>query len=127
MKIPELHANESLRCEEFPVCEERIFLAHAAVCAMPQRVAQAVADCAMAGATDDQEVFLGQLLYGTRELAAQILGASVREIALVGPTSLALSYVAAGLDFEPGDNVICYLDDYPSNVYPWLALRDKGV
>lgn len=125
--IAELHADEALRREEFPVCEERIFLAHAAVCAMPMRVAQAVADCAMAGATDDQEVFLGQLLYGTRDLAAQILGVSVREIALVGPTSLALSYVAAGLDFQAGDNVICYLDDYPSNVYPWLALRDKGV
>lgn len=127
MDIAELHSNESLRRAEFPVCEERIFLAHAAVCAMPQRVAQAVADCAMAGATDDQEALLGQLLYGTRELAAKILGASLREIALVGPTSLALSYVAAGLDFEPGDNVICYLDDYPSNVYPWLALREKGV
>jgi len=82
-------------------------MAHAAVCAMPQRIAKAMADCAFEGTTDDQEKFVGQLLYRTREKTAEILGASIREIALVGPTSLGLSYVAAGLDFEPGDNVIC--------------------
>lgn len=127
MTISEVLENESLRQQEFPVCRDRIFMAHAAVCAMPQRVAQAIADCAFEGTTDDQEKFVGQLLYRTRELTAEILGASIREVALVGPTSLGLSYVAAGLDFEPGDNVICYFEDYPSNVYPWLALRAKGV
>lgn len=127
MTISEVLENESLRRQEFPVCRDRIFMAHAAVCAMPQRVAQAMSDCAFEGTTDDQEKFVGQLLYRTREKTAEILGASIREIALVGPTSLGLSYVAAGLDFEPGDNVICYFEDYPSNVYPWLALRAKGV
>jgi cysteine desulfurase/selenocysteine lyase len=125
--IDEIQTNEELRRQEFPVCRERNFLAHAAVCAMPARVAQAMTDCAVAGSKDDQEVFLGQLLRDTRQLAAGLIGATLREIALVGPTSLGLSYVAAGLEFQPGDNVICYLDDYPSNVYPWIALRDQGV
>lgn len=127
MFIDDVQQNEELRRREFPVCRERNFLAHAAVCAMPERVARAVSECALAGARDDQEVLLGQLLRDTRRLAAEVIGADPREIALVGPTSLGLSYVAAGLDFRPGDNVICYLDDYPSNVYPWLALRDQGV
>ena len=26
-----------------------------------------------------------------------------------------------------GDEVVCYLDDYPANVYPWLALERRGV
>ena len=26
-----------------------------------------------------------------------------------------------------GDNILIYFDDYPSNVYPWLALAEKGV
>jgi cysteine desulfurase / selenocysteine lyase len=127
MKIAELLNDEALRKAEFPVCRERIFMAHAAVCAMPSRVAAAMNDCIIAGTTDDQESLLGELLYRTRESAGKILNASVREVALVGPTSLALSYVAAGLDFQAGDNVVCYFEDYPSNVYPWLALRDKGV
>lgn len=127
MFIEQIQENETLRQNEFPVCRERNFLAHAAVCALPGRVAKAVADCAIAGSKDDQEIYVGKLLQETRSLAAGMLGADLREIALVGPTSLGLSFVAAGLDFQPGDNVICYLDDYPSNVYPWLALREQGV
>jgi selenocysteine lyase/cysteine desulfurase len=56
-----------------------------------------------------------------------LLNCQPDEIALVGPTSLALSFVAAGLIFRKGDNVLVYLDDYPSNVYPWMALAARGV
>jgi len=62
-----------------------------------------------------------------RKLGAQLLNCQPDEIALVGPTSLALSFVAAGLKFRRGDNVLIYHDDYPSNVYPWMALAQKGV
>ncbi len=127
MKIAELKADLSLRESEFPVCKERIFLAHAAVSALPSRVARAMNECTTGGTRNDQEMLLGKLLYETRQLAATILDASVGEIALVGPTSLALSYVAAGLPFKAGDSVLVYVDDYPSNVYPWIALREKGV
>ena len=127
MTISELKADPSLQQAEFPVCRERIFLAHAAVCALPARVAQAMSHCAEGGTRDDQEFLLGKLLHDTRQLAATILDATPAEIALVGPTSLALSFVAAGLPFKAGDSVLVYFDDYPSNVYPWMALRDKGV
>ena len=26
-----------------------------------------------------------------------------------------------------GDNILIYFEDYPSNVYPWMALAEKGV
>jgi selenocysteine lyase/cysteine desulfurase len=51
----------------------------------------------------------------------------MEEIAFVGPTSLALSLVASGLPLRRGDNILIYQDDYPSNVYPWMALAAKGV
>ncbi|MGY8675053.1 MAG: aminotransferase class V-fold PLP-dependent enzyme, partial [Verrucomicrobiia bacterium] len=127
MTIDDVLTDERRRQQEFPVSQTRVFLGHAAVCALPHRVAQAMADCAFGGTREDQESFVGQTLYQTREQAARMLGADLREIALVGPTSLALSFIAAGLDFQPGDNVICYQDDYPSNVYPWLALQEIGV
>ena len=31
------------------------------------------------------------------------------------------------LKFRRGDNVLIYFDDYPSNVYPWMALAEQGV
>jgi len=45
----------------------------------------------------------------------------------VGPTSLALSFIASGLKFRRGDNILIYFDDYPSNVYPWMALAEQGI
>src|SRR4051812_41969926 len=66
-------------------------------------------------------------LQDARNLAGQLLNAHPEEIALVGPTSLALSYVASGLKFRRGDNILIYHDDYPSNVYPWMALAERGV
>jgi selenocysteine lyase/cysteine desulfurase len=38
-----------------------------------------------------------------------------------------LSLVASGLNFRKGDNILIYHDDYPSNVYPWMALAQTGV
>ncbi|HKW29224.1 MAG TPA: aminotransferase class V-fold PLP-dependent enzyme, partial [Verrucomicrobiae bacterium] len=128
MTLTELFANEELRRQEFPVVRDKIFLAHAGVCPLPRRVAQAISDCAQGGTTDDQEtrVFPGRVNEG-RKLAAQLLNCRPDEIAFVGPTSLALSFVAAGLNFRRGDNILIYHDDYPSNVYPWMALAGRGV
>jgi cysteine desulfurase/selenocysteine lyase len=128
MTIPELHANEELRRHEFPVAERKIFLAHAGVCPLPRRVAEAVRTCAELGTRDDQETLGAEAqLIRARELAASLLGAQREEIALVGPTSLALSFIAGGLRFRKHQNVLVYFDDYPSNVYPWMALAEKGV
>src|SRR5277367_6846580 len=128
MTIAEILSNEELRRHEFPVAGQKIFLAHAAVCPLPRRVSEAMRDHAARATLDDQEETIpaGQIRRA-RELAARLLHAQPEEIAFVGPTSLALSYVAAGLPWRKGDNVLIYFDDYPSNVYPWVALAEKGV
>jgi len=127
MTLTEILANEELRRNEFPVVREKIFLAHAGVCPLPRRVADAIAGCAQQSTLGDQEAFMLHRLDVARKLGAQLLNCQPDEIALVGPTSLALSFVAAGLKFRRGDNILIYHDDYPSNVYPWMALAEKGV
>jgi selenocysteine lyase/cysteine desulfurase len=127
MTLTETLSNEELRQREFPVAQEKIFLAHAGVCPLPRRAAEAIAECANQSTLGDQEAFMLHRLNDARKLGAQLLNCQPEEIALVGPTSLALSYVAAGLNFRKGDNVLIYHDDYPSNVYPWMALAAKGV
>jgi cysteine desulfurase / selenocysteine lyase len=127
MTISEIHSNEDLRRREFPVAREKIFLAHAGVCPLPRRVADAIADCAVQGTFGDQEEFMLSRLEHARKLAATLIHCQPEEAALVGPTSLGLSFVAAGLKFRRGDNVLIYHDDYPSNVYPWMALAEKNV
>ena len=127
MTLNELLTNNELRRNEFPVAREKNFLAHAAVCPLPRRVSEAIARCAQNGTLGDQEAFMLHRLDEARKLAARLLNCTSEEIALVGPTSLALSFVAAGLNFRKGDNILIYHDDYPSNVYPWLALAAQGV
>jgi len=128
MTLSEILANEDLRHHEFPVTREKIFLAHAAVCPLPRRVYEAVQryarDCTVA---DQEEILPESQIRRTRQLAATMLGAQMEEIALVGPTSLALSFVASGLSLRKGDNILAYFDDYPSNVYPWMSLAERGV
>lgn len=127
MTLNEILTNEELRRHEFPVARDKIFLGHAGVCPLPQRVAHAIAECAGQGTLGDQEAFMLHRLGDARKLAAQLLNCQSTEVALVGPTSLGLSLVASGLEFRKGDNILIYHDDYPSNVYPWLALAAKGV
>ena len=128
MTLPELRSNEELRRHEFPVARDKIFLAHAGVCPLPRRVSEAIRDYASRCVQGDQETLLPALqLRHTRELAGRLLNARPEEIAFVGPTSLALSFVAAGLPWKRNDNVLIYFDDYPANVYPWMALAQRGV
>jgi selenocysteine lyase/cysteine desulfurase len=128
MTIPEILSDEQLRQNEFPVARGTCFLAHAGVCALPRRVAEAISNCASQGTTNDQEALLPPTRFEeSRGLAARLLNCQPDEVAFVGPTSLALSFVASGLKFRKGDNVLIYHDDYPSNVYPWIALAEQGV
>ncbi len=128
MTITELLANEELRQREFPVAREGVFLAHAGDCPLPRKVADAIARYASQCTEGDQEtVVYPAALEEGRRLGGQLLGCEPDEVAFVGPTSLALSLIASGLKFRRGENILIYFDDYPSNVYPWMALATQGV
>src|SRR5262245_56464179 len=128
MTLAEVLSNEALRRHEFPVAAEQIFLAHAGDCPLPRRVADAVANYARQCASGDQEKFIyPMILNDGRKHAARLLNCQPDEVAFVGPTSLALSLLASGVNLRKGDNIVIYFDDYPSNVYPWMALAEKGV
>ncbi len=127
MTLNDILTDEKLRQHEFPVTKDKIFLGHAGVCPLPRRVAQAMNDCANEATLGDQEAFVMHRIADTRLVGAKLMNCQPDEVAIVGPTSLALSIVAAGLKFRKGDNILIYHDDYPSNVYPWMALADQGV
>jgi len=121
-----LAADESLRRAAFPVCENSIFFAHAGVTALPAAVAQATVDYTLSSSRQHQE--FGSVLRDirdSRKIAAQLIGANADEIALLGPTSLGLSLFANGLPWKAGDEILCYGDDYPANVYPWIDLEQR--
>lgn len=126
--IESLVLDETARRSAFPICQRSIFLAHAAVAPLPRVVADAIIAYTEKSVEAHQE-FEGVLedVKQTRQVAARLIGAEQEEIALLGPTSLGLSLFANGLPWQVGDEVLCYADDYPANVYPWIELRRRGV
>jgi cysteine desulfurase/selenocysteine lyase len=126
--IARLAADEELRRREFPICARKIYCAHAADSPLPRRVAEEMRE-SIERATVDSRNYDGELerIEETRALLGRLLDCGTDEIAFTGPTASGLNAVANGLEWKPGDEVVCYLDDYPANVYPWLALERHGV
>jgi cysteine desulfurase/selenocysteine lyase len=123
-----LFSSENERVAEFPIAQDSIFLAHAGVTILPARVSHAMQDYLTKACHRMQEFpEAWRATHETRAIAAKMIGAQASEISLLGPTSLGLSLVANGLDWQPGDEVVCYADDYPANVYPWTDLERRGV
>ena len=126
--IAELDTNEEFRRREFPICARKIYCAHAADAPLPRRVAEAMREAIEDASTNEKQFDKAlDFIADTRRSLGDFLGAETEEISLTGPTSTGLNAVANGLDWKAGDEVVCYLDDYPADVYPWLGLERKGV
>ncbi|WP_257312781.1 aminotransferase class V-fold PLP-dependent enzyme [Geothrix fuzhouensis] len=62
-----------------------------------------------------------------RAEAAALLGGRAEDISLSPSTSTGLVTVAQGFSWVPGDEVLAPLGEFPSNAWPWLALKARGV
>ena len=116
--------------QEFPQEPQLRYLNHAAVSPWPLRTAQAVKAFSeqnlRIGARDyPQWLTLEQRL---RQRLKRLLNApTVDDVALVKNTSEALSFVAFGLDWRTGDQVVLSDEEFPSNRIVWEALQRQGV
>jgi cysteine desulfurase/selenocysteine lyase len=127
LSIDHILADSALRHRLFPVTRERIFLGHAGVAPLPgPTVAALKREADRASLSQEGTDFLAEI-ESIRRVAARLINATSEEIALLGPTSLGLNLVANGLEWQPGDEIVSYPDDYPANVYPWQALASRGV
>ncbi|MEX6503232.1 aminotransferase class V-fold PLP-dependent enzyme [Pseudomonas zhanjiangensis] len=116
--------------DEFPQLPGLRYLNHAAVGPWPRRSAEAVSRFA------EQNARSGALHYADwlevekrlRIRLQRLLNApSCADIALVKSTSEALSFVAFGLDWRPGDQVVISNEEFTSNRVVWEALAPQGV
>lgn len=117
--------NDSLRAL-FPVIERAIYLNHAAVSAPPTPTIHAIesqlADVSQNGSLNFRRWM--SVKENTRGLLAAMLGGRPQQVAFVRNTSDGLSTVANGLGWRPGDNLVTFRNEFPSNIYPWLRIRD---
>ena len=116
--------------DEFSQLLDLRYLNHAAVAPWPKRAVSAVArfaeENAQRGARDYPSWI--QVEDKLRQRLSRLLNApSTDDIALVKNTSEALSFVAFGLDWKAGDQIIISDEEFPSNRIVWEALRPQGV
>jgi selenocysteine lyase/cysteine desulfurase len=121
--------NPPLPRSEFAVTERLVYLNHAAVGVLPASSVAAIDALTRAHATKG---VLGVYPYDEdtaryREVVAAFVGARASEIAFVASTSAGAAVLAQSLGLGDGDEILLTDDEFPSNVIPWMALRDRGV
>ena len=110
----------------FPVTKSANYLNHAAVSAPPTPTINAIekylADVSLNGSINFRDWL--NTKERTRGLLAGLLGARPEQVAFMRNTSDGLSTVANGLKWRDGDNLVTFRNEFPSNIYPWLRIRD---
>lgn len=61
-----------------------------------------------------------------RKNLAQLIGAEADEIAITSGASAGLSFVAAGIEWQPGDEVLVGRGEFPAHVAAWLPYMKAG-
>ncbi len=115
---------------EFPLDPGLCHLNHAAVGPWPRRTVEVVTRFAETNGRVGSEPYPEWLAVEQRlrERLARLIGASsAADIALAKSTSEALSLVAYGLDWRPGDNIVGIAEEFPSNRIVWESLASRGV
>jgi len=118
---------EALR-DQFPITRNYNFQNHAAVAPMCRRATEEIRRFLD---LSERSAYVEGGFYKhadrVRAQIAHLINANSDEVTFCKNTSEGLSMVANGLSWSNGDNVVTTNVEFPANMYPWLALRSRGV
>lgn len=113
----------------FPVTRDHIDLAPCSIGPMYGPAASAAQ--AFISAQSEKGMLLreryGEALTGFREKVGALFGVTASDVAYVSNTAEGIGLIANGYPFAPGDQVISYVHEFPSNHYPWVLQEARGV
>src|SRR5215216_1191074 len=110
----------------FPITERAIYFNHAAISPPPTTTIRAI-EAQLKDVNENGSANFRSWLAvkeQARQLLAGLLGAKPEQVAFMRNTSDSLSTVANGIAWRPGDNIVTFSREFPSNIYPWLRIRD---
>lgn len=114
---------------EMQVVENWAYFDHAAVAPLTNVAREALVQWADDIAANG-DVHWGrwrQKIEQVRRRAAEMIGARQQEVALIRNTTEGINLVAEGFPWKSGDNVVTLAGEFPSNLYPWRLLTERGV
>ena len=111
------------------VTKKWAYFDHAAVSPLPSSTGEAVSRLLLEAVREGDTVWPGwfQRQQQIRRTAAGMINADESEVAFVPSTTHGIGLVAEGIDWRAGDNVVTLANEFPSNLYPWQNLLDRGV
>ncbi|HUR48820.1 MAG TPA: aminotransferase class V-fold PLP-dependent enzyme [Acidimicrobiales bacterium] len=116
--------------EFFPSLKELVWLNHGGGAPMHTRARDAVERAATA-MTEGSMLTMTEGFAADRNALfdglASMLNADPAHLTLTRATAHGLGLLAGGLDWNEGDNVVGAWKEFPTNLYPWMALADRGV
>ncbi|HEY6805881.1 MAG TPA: aminotransferase class V-fold PLP-dependent enzyme [Pyrinomonadaceae bacterium] len=110
----------------FPVTKNLVYLNHAAVSPPPTSTIAAI-EAQLKDVNENGSLHFQDWIATkekARQLLASMLGAKPAQVAFMRNTSDGLSTIANGLSWKAGDNLVTFSREFPSNIYPWLRLRE---
>jgi len=120
---------QELRQLFFPITRNSVYLNHAANGPLPRPVARTMHDY-----IDDISLFgninsarWGEFERGAHRRLASLISARPDQVAFTASTGDGLMMMAQGLRWQGGDTIITAEGEFPSNIYPWLNLKEFGV
>ncbi len=118
--------NEQIR-SLFPALNKYTYLNSAAVSPLPTTAIDAVRkqldDVSLNGSNNYLEWVATK--NRARALTAEMLNVRSEQVAFMRNTSDGFAAVANGIDWERGDNIVSYEQEFPANFYPWRMVRDR--
>jgi len=112
----------------FPITRRYAYLDHAAIAPLATPV-RSTMDVFLTRQSEEpfEREHWERLRGQVRNRVAELVVARPESIAFIKNTTTGLGLVAAGLDWESGDNVVGVDREFPANIYPWMDLRRRGV
>lgn len=113
----------------FPIQESCVYLNHCGVSPLYPGAARAAHDWDETHVRSGVGVFAkrGNPTVTVRRAAAALLDVPDTDLSFLRNTAEGLSLVANGLPLEPGDRIVSYVHEYPSNHYPWRLQEARGA
>lgn len=117
-----------VRAAEYPEIDEGIFFNAASYGLLPRRATEAASDLTRRrnrplGVREEE---LGAALRRCRTAVGRLLAVEADEVTLAPNTSYGVNLGAALAASGATGTVVLPEGEFPANVYPWLALRDRG-
>ena len=113
---------------KFPITRRYNFLDHAGVSPLSGPAAEALINYAR---EHSESAYLEGTYYRAldhiRQAAARLINAHADEVTFIKNTCEGLNYVANGIQWVTGDNVVSTAMEFPANYYPWINLERRGV